>query len=301
MGRKPLVTDAIYYELDRLKKQREKNGSKKRLAAKDALAELRLLKRIGKLPPDIQLPGESAIRKALQELSKPYENPLDAPWSIGSCIKYGIPADFIPYLIEFQKAKELPAPPQLRIVVIIEDVLPKLQITIRDSIWMARLYPVINEVIDIEVPNASLLQRLGYCVIIAAQYAERERISEVLGKDHPDTGDLDLLYFIDRELDLIEGMLKTSEPEYYAKAQQSLEDFTPLTKQTLESVLGKLSRKQVTLFNEWLYTMYLYLVHPLKSLQAKAQLFEKHPDLQPLTERWLESLDTGHPLKDGEK
>ena len=53
-------------------------------------------------------------------------DPLDKPWTIGACEKYGIPGDMIPHLIELQKLDR--EPPQL----------PPL--TIRQARWFSRLY-----------------------------------------------------------------------------------------------------------------------------------------------------------------
>jgi len=212
------------------------------------------------------------IRKALQ--SKP---PIDKPWSIGSCVEYGIPADIIPHLVEEQK------------------VCPREQ-TVRQAIWFARLYPIIDKLIDSAHPDASPLLRLGYHTFIADQYAECERLSKILGKDHPDTSDLDKLYFIDGELDITEGWFRSYFPEEYEKAQKALENYAPLSKEALEAVLGKVTKEQADLLNDCLYIMYLFQVHPREGFE----LLEKHPHLKTLIEECSER-PIANLTKDGAK
>lgn len=214
--------------------------------------------------------------------------PIDLPWTIGSCVKYGIPADVIPLLIEEQK---LNSGEQLHLILsqydkeYEETVDPRL--TVRQAIWFARLYSSIERLIDSAEPDASPLQRLGYHSFIAEHYAKRERISQVLGEDHPDTSDLDKLYFFSVKLDITEGWLRSHFPEKYNKAQQDLKNFAPLTKEVCESVLGELTIEEVDLFNEWRRIQYLIQVHPSHGSQALDVYFEEHPQMKPLTEKWL--------------
>ena len=198
MGRKALVTDAIYNQLDRLKKKQ--NGGKKRLHAKEALAELRLLVRTGVLPPNTKLPGESAIRKALQELNKPLNSPLDNPWSIGACLKYDIPGDMIPCLV---KVKQIFEGTNIKFP-------PSFSLTIRLARWFSRLFPSIEKLIQAKKPDCSEMKNLGYHFLIAEQYAGLERLSAQLGRDCPDTSDLDIII---QDLDINLGFLSVFIPD----------------------------------------------------------------------------------------
>lgn len=194
---------------------------------------------------------------------------LDNPWTIGASIAHGIPPDMIPVLFEVITAPK-------------DKIAP---LTIRQARWLSTIYHAAKPLIERKPPDQSLVP--GYLYMMADQYAQCERIAELKGELPPDTSKLDRLYFIDGELDLTKGFFSTYFPEMQEKAQQDLENFTPLSTEILESILGKLTQEQVDLFNEWDYITHFGQVHPMRGFDAQDKLFEQHPDLIPLIQAWM--------------
>ncbi|MFC1869869.1 hypothetical protein ACFLYE_01195 [Chloroflexota bacterium] len=226
-------------------------------------------------------PGGSAIQKwYTKEKTKFAPGPLDTPWTIGACEKYNISGDMIPRLLELKRI-EASRPVDIREL---EKEFPCFSLTIRVARWFSRLYSLVDKLMDAQQPEAPELLRLGSHYIIAEQYAEAERLSEVKGKDCPDTSELDITT---QELNIMEGFFNTFCPESQKKARQALDNFTPLPQEWLESVLGKLTKEQADLFNEWLHICCIVQVHPRQGSQSQKKLFKEHPELIPLTETWL--------------
>jgi hypothetical protein len=144
-------------------------------------------------PGSKYIPKERAIYNIIQKnKEKVIFDPIDSPWCIGSCEKYNIPADIVPDLIEWEQVGQ-----------------PKF--TNRHAKWFARLKPVVFEMSAAKRPLEHCLaglpttgpmrfpaphddSRFYLLAIIAAQYAAREQIRELEGKQ-PDTSDMDFDIF----------------------------------------------------------------------------------------------------------
>jgi hypothetical protein len=187
------------YEYARLNVNREK--------PREELAH-ELRQRFGVKSPSLQ----TLMRMISKARNKPPTD-LDNPWTIGCCIKYKIPSDIISSLIEVKRASD-----NFGGLNITNDLTPQIQKayakankelknspTIRQARWFARLYQSLDAVI--EEKGLPPPKKLAYHFIVAAQYAQKEQISEMLNREYPDTSDLDKLYFIDKELDTLEGLL----------------------------------------------------------------------------------------------
>lgn len=111
-----------------------------------------------------------------REISKArnHTSELDYLWSIGCCIRYNIPGELIPVLINYQKT---PFP-----------------ITIRTARWIAKIYHAVTPILKKKYPDKTLPNELRL-LEIAEIYARVELMSELANK-HPDTSELDKLYFI---------------------------------------------------------------------------------------------------------
>lgn len=140
------------------------------------------------------------IKKRLLPNLNP-DNPLDQPWSIGACLKYAIPSEFIPLLVT---VKTLYASRNKRFAEDREQI--RLILTIRKARWFSRLYPAFQPIAEKKYPDGKL-PHLGFMMIISDQYAEKERVAELMGRD-PDTTELDTLYFGENP-DINEGYLST--------------------------------------------------------------------------------------------
>jgi len=129
------------------------------------------------------LPTEDTLVKMISEARNKQPSELEEPWCIGACAYYNIPTDMIPVLIKIQKLKAEYGN---------EEEMSKV-LTLREARWIARLYhvakPLISELPDVEE------NELLWLDFIASSYVQRERVSEQMNEQYPDTTDLDKLYF----------------------------------------------------------------------------------------------------------
>lgn len=126
------------------------------------------------------IPKERAITSILKKnQDKITPSPQDQPWSIGICIKNDIPSSTIPLLIKIQAVhgdrKDL--------------------LTIRQALWIAKLYPVLRPLLEKEYSEDSKAQISNLLSIVNA-YSIREEIAEIHEQQSPDTSDLDEIFFI---------------------------------------------------------------------------------------------------------
>ena len=177
-------------------------------------------------------------------------NELDSLWYIGACLKYQIPSDIVPILIEEQRRllenRDRP---------IIADTRPVSRriLTIRQARWFALLQPLIVPLAKEQYPDNPLRQHA--CLAIYARwYAHTERISELMKQPYPDTSHIDTLLL---NGDLSEEALSDGIMEYCGvnkyKEQRAKEmsEWQGYTKEQYEKVLGELNDAQVSLLNEW--------------------------------------------------
>ena len=128
-------------------------------------------------------PTDETLVKMISKARNKQPREIEKPWSIGACSYYNIPHDMVPLLIKMQKLMAENGDDK--------DV-PKV-LTIREARWMARLYPVAEPLIR-DLPNAEE-NGLLWLDFIASSYVKRERVSEQMNEQYPDTADLDRLYF----------------------------------------------------------------------------------------------------------
>jgi len=128
-------------------------------------------------------PTDETLVKMISKARNKQPREIEKPWSIGACSYYNIPHDMVPLLIKMQKLmaeygddKDVPR-----------------VLTIREARWMARLYRVAEPLIR-DLPDAEE-NGLLWLDFIASSYVKRERVSEQMNEQYPDTADLDRLYF----------------------------------------------------------------------------------------------------------
>lgn len=137
-----------------------------------------MIEKLGYKPPT-----DETLVKMISEARNKQPREIEKPWSIGACSYYNIPHDMIPLLIKIQKLKAEYGDN--------EDVSTVL--TVREARWMARLYHVAEPLIR-DLPDAKE-SGLLWLDFIASSYIQRERVSEQMNEQYPDTTDLDMLYF----------------------------------------------------------------------------------------------------------
>jgi len=131
-------------------------------------------------------PTEDTLAKMISEARNKQPSELDRPWSIGACAEYNIPPDIIPVLIGLQKLRAT------------EEARGKLgTVTIREAQWVTRLYPTAEPVIS-ELTSDDM-GRLWWLSVIVRSYVLRERVSEQMNEQYPNTSDLDVLYFANED------------------------------------------------------------------------------------------------------
>lgn len=137
-------------------------------------------------------PSLDTLEKLISSARNHPPSILDNPWSIGTSSKYDISAYVFPLLVDIRK------------------VLGKEYPTIRESLWISRLYPILKRRIRTAFPNdEGKLQ--GYIYFIAQQYARYEQIAEIMKKPYPDTTSLDEIYFSGNgPLDINEGFISVT-------------------------------------------------------------------------------------------
>ena len=137
-----------------------------------------MIEKLGYKPPT-----DETLVKMISEARNKQPREIEKPWSIGACSYYNIPHDLIPLLIKIQKLKAEYGDNK--------DVSTVL--TVREARWMARLYNVAEPLIR-DLPDAKE-SGLLWLDFIASSYIQRERVSEQMNEQYPDTTDLDMLYF----------------------------------------------------------------------------------------------------------
>ena len=206
------------------------------------------------------------------------DKPEDELWSIGACLKYDIPSDIIPILIK-QYNKE--------------------PFTVRVARWVAIIQSIASTRECIKRIYSGYLMD-AFVFEVAKQYAEKERISEILEKPFPNTLDLDKIYFTGNEPFLIDGLISAFSSNEQKQAERDLKNFKPWTRELLKSMLGELTQEQANLFNEWWRLTTIEIkIKPSRASQAEKQLLANHSELQPLVDaywKWCSADDTLGPL-----
>jgi len=195
-----------------------------------------LIEKMGEISPT-----EDTMVKLISEARNQQPSDLDQPWSIGACAQYNIPPDIIPVLIQLQKMNA----PDYK-----EGLLG--EVTIREARWVAQLFPVADPVINKTFIGDE--ERLQLLSLIVSCYVERERVSEQMNEQYPNTFDLDKLYFANNDL-LSEESLEAWWDTFPRKYQQAVADaleprrllaFEELT----QAKKGPLSDEEVKMIND---------------------------------------------------
>ncbi len=136
-----------------------------------------LIQRMGEVSPT-----EETLARMISNARNREPSELERPWSIGACAHYGISPESTPALMDVQKERESDkrknAPGTL---------------TIREARWIARLYPVAQPLIN-KMPYAD--ESGPYWLsLVASSYVIRERVSEQMNEQYPNTLDLDKFFF----------------------------------------------------------------------------------------------------------
>lgn len=194
-------------------------------------------------------------------------SPIDETWTIGACIEYSIPSEYISHLLYEQKQRSMALDkwgadykflyPEADSAEAEKYAAGKL-LTIRQARWFAKLYPFVKEIAVKQYPDD--IKKQHNCVAIFARlYAHREHIAESLGKSHPNTKD-DLLM----EGNLSNEALGDAIDEFTGFAEvrkdnaMNFSDWQGYKKEQYEAILGKLKITQVNMLNEWVRVVVSY-------------------------------------------
>lgn len=170
------------------------------LADKDAPAK-EIQERVNSWLKDVKHSNrEVSLSTVQRELAKYHKkekekegepNPIDQPWTIGACAtpEYNIPADMIPVLIKEQELR-------------MKCNLGPGNLTIREALWFARLYPVLSQIAQKLFPGDNPLIWHGMVSIASRQYAYKEQVGELMSEQYFDTKDLDYWFFIKEDISI---------------------------------------------------------------------------------------------------
>jgi len=183
-----------------------------------------LIERMGEVSPT-----EDTLSRMISEARNKQPSELEKPWCIGACDYYNIPHDIIPILIKIQKLRAIE-----------DEGEPSGEITVREARWIARLYPAAKPIMSKLALSSE--SELLWLLFIAVSYSQRERVSEQLNEQYPNTIDLDRLYFhsdgflSDDALIAWWGVLL---PEYRQALIDSLEEKWPTLRKDITQHQGR--------------------------------------------------------------
>ena len=194
-----------------------------------------LIEKMGEISPT-----EDTLARIISEARNQQPSEFDQPWSIGACAQYNIPPDIIPVLIRMQRNRT----PRQR-----KDVVREL--TIREAKWFAQLFPVADPVVNkIFVGDGG---RLWLLSLIVSCYVQRERVSEQMNEQYPNTSDLDSLYFANEDIlsnNSLEVWWGMFPPEYQKAVANALEPRRLLAIAETEKIRGRpLSDEETKVIN----------------------------------------------------
>ena len=195
-----------------------------------------LIERMGEVSPT-----EDTLVRMISEARNKQPSELEKPWSIGACAQYNIPPDIIPILIKIQKLKAG------------EDEGGSLgEITIREARWIARLYPAAEPLISNLAFGYD--RRFLWLLFIANGYVQRERVSENINEQYPNTSDLDRLYFTGEIFlgdDALVSWWDAIPPEYQQTILDAIEEDRTVTHEDIKRHKGHpLSSEEIKMIDD---------------------------------------------------
>jgi len=195
-----------------------------------------LIDRMGEVSPT-----EDTLARMISEARNKQPSELEKPWSIGACAYYNIPQYITPILIRIQKLKAAED----------EDGSPGI-ITIREARWIARLYPAAEPLISkLAVGDGG---GLLWLLFIASGYVQRERVSEQMNEQYPNTSDLDRLYFGSEDFlsdDALIAWWDTIPHEYQKTIFDAIEEEQPITHEDIRRHVGRpLSSEEIKIIDD---------------------------------------------------
>ncbi len=183
-----------------------------------------LIERMGEVSPT-----EDTLARMISEARNKQPSELEKQWSIGACAYYNIPPDITPILIKIQKLKAAED----------KDSSPVI-ITIREARWVARLYPAAEPLISKLAIGDD--KGLWWLYFIASGYVQRERVSEQMNEQYPNTSDLDRLYFGSKDFlsdDALTAWWDTLPPEYQRTIVDAIEEERSITHEDIKRHVGR--------------------------------------------------------------
>lgn len=143
------------------------------------------IQKMGEVPPT-----EDTLVRMISAARNQQPSELERPWCIGACSQYNIPANIVPLLIKVRQSR----------IRQMEDVdLPPIKLTIRQAQWFARLQPAVEALVKKVYPSDAD-KTLRYLEEVVTFYEEKERVSEILNEQYPDTSKLDDMLFVNEDL-----------------------------------------------------------------------------------------------------
>jgi hypothetical protein len=216
-------------------------------------------------PGSKSIPKERAIYKILERnKDKTIPSDLDSPWSLGSCLKYGIS----PEVVIFIQQQLLRYPGRF--------------LTIRRARWYSKLHPLLFPLLEKAYPEQASQNQIRLFQI-ASFNTRMEQISEINGEDYPDTRALDNTFIFTQ--DFSHETIKRIWNELYRNIKRTpskvMREKTSELK--IEQVIGgELTKDEAKLFDK-----YLELDADESNPEKAINFVKDHPEIQPFVEKWM--------------
>ena len=213
------------------------------------------------------IPKPRAIYNVLKRNGNPRKiervknNKLDHPWSLGA--KVDIPSEM---------AGE---------ILYIQNILREYDryLTIRCVQWMVRLGPFIKPILEQRYPNETAENGLRL-MQIASIYNRREQVAEISKPAMLETRDLDNRFIYEQDISFESYLHEWTSTflDSILTLEKNLSENEKLTTEERDKILGKSSKKQISLFYQWIY---------LKLSNRGDEVFlREHPEIRSLVDKW---------------
>lgn len=248
-----------------------------------SLPEEEIVSKVDDPSPDdidgVQLPGPSAITKYLnesgvrREIAKRQQTPrdLDIKWSLGSCKDNEIPAAALPQVVSVHRQ--------------LLDHAEDRYLTVRCAVWVARLYPLLNPLLE-EAYQGQTEQNNFRLKVIASFYSRKEQVDDINGESPLKTHGLDDLFIVNRDVSFTTVFRKWLEvffPGIYEDAKKSEAD---VRLKTADHGLGKLTKKEITLFDQF-FGLLIESGTDRQKWEETITFVSARPRLTSLVEKWM--------------
>lgn len=211
---------------------------------------------------EAQNPSLRSYEEALKYVRQLFrvKNPLDAPWAIGCCIKYGISPDVV---IPFQR----------------QWLSYGRFLTIRRARLYSMLHPILCPLLEKAFPGQSDRNQIRLYQI-ASFYTRMEQIAEMNGEDYPDTRELDERFIFNQDFSPEAFSLIFANLYYQSGKSSKAKGERPSALKAEQILAGEMTDGEVELLNEYIEFF------STGDFEKANTFYKSNPNIQPFIEKW---------------